>query len=652
MPGETGRMVIESIERPADVKGLSRAQLDVLAREIRDMLVVTCSRNGGHLAPNLGVVELTLALHRVLDLPPDKLVWDVSHQAYVHKILTGRRDRFHTLRQGGGISGFSMRSESPYDAFGAGHASTSRLRRARHGDRARSRGRDETIVAVLGDGALTGGLAYEALNNAGQLDSNFIVILNDNEMSIAPNVGSIASYLSILRSKPFANAARERREGRLASAFPSARMARKALTSAEMGAMHFVSPVEKTPSSSRSSAFGTWAPSTATTSIRSSRRSRRAKQSTGRCLLHVRTVKGKGYEPAEKDSRTFHGSERVRRRERQARGQTQRAADVLRRLRRRDDRARADATRGSSASRPRCPTAPNSRSSRRRFPSASSTSASPRRTQFALRPARRPSGLRPGLRDLFDLLAASLRSDRPRCLRAKSAGHLLHRPRGIRRRRRADAHGTLRHRVPTHAAGHDGHGAAERRRAACRCWRTRSRSTFRPRFAIRADRPAAATAIRSRRSSTGSEVLRGGSGPSTASGQLSRCSPSAIRSTWRSTPTVCSRAASSGDPIACRRSSTRASPSRSTRNSCAKLAWDHDTFLTLEEHSLAGGFGSAVVERVSDLGLPVRVQRVGVTDVLVAHDSQPSQRALFGLSAQAVAERLARALDPHQEIHR
>ena len=118
-------MVIERIETPADVKALSRDELDVLAREIRDMLVVTCSRNGGHLAPNLGVVELTIALHRVLDLPGDKLVWDVSHQAYVHKILSGRRDRFHTLRKGGGISGFSMRSESPYDQFGAGHASTS-----------------------------------------------------------------------------------------------------------------------------------------------------------------------------------------------------------------------------------------------------------------------------------------------------------------------------------------------------------------------------------------------------------------------------------------------------------------------------------------------------------------------------------------------
>ena len=182
-------MILERIDSPADLRRLTRAQIDTLAGEIRDLLVETCSHNGGHLAPNLGVVELTLALHRVLDLPKDKIVWDVSHQSYVHKILTGRRDRFSTLRQAGGISGFAMRSESPYDVFGAGHASTSvsaALGMARARDLA---GRDETIVAVLGDGALTGGLAYEALNNAGESKTNFIVVLNDNEMSIAPNVG-------------------------------------------------------------------------------------------------------------------------------------------------------------------------------------------------------------------------------------------------------------------------------------------------------------------------------------------------------------------------------------------------------------------------------------------------------------------------------
>src|SRR5579872_4963681 len=162
-------MLIDRIDSPADLKRLPRQEIDALAQEIRDSLIAVCASNGGHLAPNLGVVELTLALHRTLDLPKDRIVWDVSHQTYVHKLLTGRRDRFGTLRKGGGISGFAMRTESEYDCFGAGHASTgvsAALGMAKARDHA---GRHETIVAVLGDGALTGGLAYEALNNAGQM---------------------------------------------------------------------------------------------------------------------------------------------------------------------------------------------------------------------------------------------------------------------------------------------------------------------------------------------------------------------------------------------------------------------------------------------------------------------------------------------------
>src|SRR5215469_8123059 len=194
-------MIVERISSPSDIKRLERPEIDTLACEIREMLVETCAVNGGHLAPNLGIVELTLALHRVLNLPKDKLVWDVSHQTYVHKILTGRRDRFSTIRKGGGLSGFAMRSESPYDPFGAGHASTGVAAALGMATARDLLGGKERVVAVLGDGALTGGLAYEALNNAGDRRTQFMVILNDNEMSIAPNVGSISSYLSVLRSK-------------------------------------------------------------------------------------------------------------------------------------------------------------------------------------------------------------------------------------------------------------------------------------------------------------------------------------------------------------------------------------------------------------------------------------------------------------------
>src|SRR5579871_4178416 len=295
-------MVIERIDSPADVKKLGRSDIDVLASEVRELLIRTCAQNGGHLAPNLGVVELTLALHRVLELPADRIVWDVSHQAYVHKLLTGRRDRFPTIRKGGGLSGFAMRSESEFDCFGAGHASTSvsaALGMAKARDLAK---RNETIVAVLGDGALTGGLAYEALNNAGQLRTNFIVILNDNEMSIAPNVGSIASYLSVLRSKPIANFARQTGKTVL-DHLPLGSMAKKSIESAEIGAMRFIAPAEKAAVIFEELGFRYIGPvdghnfDAVVDALQTARAIPRA------VLLHVRTVKGKGYEPAEKDAR-------------------------------------------------------------------------------------------------------------------------------------------------------------------------------------------------------------------------------------------------------------------------------------------------------------------------------------------------------------
>ncbi len=299
-------MVLERIDSPADLKKLSRPEIDKLAQEIREALIAVCAQNGGHLAPNLGVVELTLALHRVLDLPADRIVWDVSHQAYVHKLLTGRRDRFATIRKGGGLSGFAMRSESVFDVFGAGHASTSvsaALGMAKARDLARH---TETIVAVLGDGALTGGLAYEALNNAGQLRSNFIVILNDNEMSIAPNVGSIASYLSVLRSKPLANLARATGK-QVLDRIPLGGVAKKAFESAEMGAMRFIAPSEKAAVIFEELGFRYMGPIDGHNYDAVVDALNTAKAIPRPVLLHVRTVKGKGYEPAERDARTFHG---------------------------------------------------------------------------------------------------------------------------------------------------------------------------------------------------------------------------------------------------------------------------------------------------------------------------------------------------------
>ncbi|HEX6814897.1 MAG TPA: 1-deoxy-D-xylulose-5-phosphate synthase, partial [Gemmatimonadaceae bacterium] len=200
--------ILDRIDTPADIKTLTREQLRTLAAEIRAALIDSCSRTGGHIGAGLGVVELTVALHYVLDTPHDQIVWDVGHQGYPHKMLTGRKDRFETLRQEAGISGFLKRDESPYDAFGAGHAATAISAALGIATARDLRGEDFRVAAVVGDGALTSGLAYEGLNNAGASDRDIIVVLNDNEMSIAPNVGAISRYLGSIQRNPIYNRVR------------------------------------------------------------------------------------------------------------------------------------------------------------------------------------------------------------------------------------------------------------------------------------------------------------------------------------------------------------------------------------------------------------------------------------------------------------
>ena len=190
---------LKHIKTPSDISDFTEEQLEELCEEIRHKLIHVLSKNGGHLAPNLGTVELTVALEKVFSSVDDSIVWDVGHQCYTHKLLTGRAERFGSIRTEGGISGFPKREESPYDAFNAGHSSTSisaayGIARAKH-----LLGKDGYTIAVIGDGALTGGMAYEGLNNAGRFKKNFIVVLNDNKMSISKNVGSIAKYLKKVR---------------------------------------------------------------------------------------------------------------------------------------------------------------------------------------------------------------------------------------------------------------------------------------------------------------------------------------------------------------------------------------------------------------------------------------------------------------------
>ncbi|HEY0930076.1 MAG TPA: 1-deoxy-D-xylulose-5-phosphate synthase [Gemmatimonas sp.] len=202
--------ILEGINSPADVRALSRDELRTLAQDVRDRLIDVCSRTGGHIGAGLGVVELTIALHAVFNTPTDQLVWDVGHQAYPHKLLTGRNDRMETLRQEGGLSGFLKRTESDYDTFGAGHAAT-----AISAALGMAAGRDVLgeafkAVAIIGDGSLGSGLAYEGLNNAGHSDRDIIVVLNDNEMSIAPNVGAMHKYLTSIQRNPLYNRLRSR----------------------------------------------------------------------------------------------------------------------------------------------------------------------------------------------------------------------------------------------------------------------------------------------------------------------------------------------------------------------------------------------------------------------------------------------------------
>ncbi|MGA1359624.1 MAG: 1-deoxy-D-xylulose-5-phosphate synthase [Gemmatimonadaceae bacterium] len=197
--------LLDRIQSPADLRTLSSAELTQLAQEVRDFLIETCSVTGGHIGAGLGVVELTIALHKAFETPRDQLVWDVGHQGYPHKVLTGRKDRMHTLRQEGGISGFLKRTESPYDTFGAGHAATSISAALGMAAGRDLRGEDFKVVAIIGDGSLGSGLAYEALNNAGAMDRDFIVVLNDNEMSIAPNVGAMHKYLTSVQRNPIYN---------------------------------------------------------------------------------------------------------------------------------------------------------------------------------------------------------------------------------------------------------------------------------------------------------------------------------------------------------------------------------------------------------------------------------------------------------------
>lgn len=295
--------ILDGINSPKDIKGLNNQELYKLCDEIRKFLIDSISKTGGHLASNLGVVELTIALHRVFNMPEDKIIWDVGHQAYIHKILTGRKGQFNTLRKYQGISGFPKPKESQYDIFAAGHSSTS-ISAALGIARARDLKKEKySVVAVIGDGALTGGMALEALNDAGMSKSNIVVILNDNEMSISPNVGGLSTYLSKIRTEPAYITIRDDIENivkRIPSIgnnlYKSADRLKESIKTLLINGMLF-----------EQLGFTYLGPVDGHNIEKIVEVLQRARNIKGPVLIHAVTKKGKGYSFAEKDPDIFHG---------------------------------------------------------------------------------------------------------------------------------------------------------------------------------------------------------------------------------------------------------------------------------------------------------------------------------------------------------
>ncbi|PLX83115.1 MAG: 1-deoxy-D-xylulose-5-phosphate synthase [Desulfuromonas sp.] len=295
--------ILKNIASTADLKQLSLDELETLAGEIREEIIDTVSRTGGHLASSLGVVELSIALHRILDTPRDKIVWDVGHQAYAHKLLTGRLERFGTLRQLDGISGFPKRSESPYDSFDVGHSSTSISAALGMAAAREARGGEEKVVAVIGDGSLTAGLAFEGLNQAGHLKKNLVVILNDNEMSISPNVGALSSFLSRKMTSDFFVRFKKETENLLGNVPRFGKDLLSLARRAEESLKGFLTPGMLF----ESFGFDYVGPINGHNLDELLETLQNVLRIKGPILVHVVTRKGKGYAPAEEKPALFHG---------------------------------------------------------------------------------------------------------------------------------------------------------------------------------------------------------------------------------------------------------------------------------------------------------------------------------------------------------
>lgn len=298
-------MILEKINGPQDIKQLNKAEIEVLSHEIRDFLIEKISTTGGHLASNLGVVELTMAMYLTFDLPKDKIIWDVGHQSYTHKILSGRKAEFDELRQYGGMSGFPKTKESPCDAFNTGHSSTSISAGLGMAQGRDLQGGDYTIVSVIGDGALTGGMAYEALNNAARLKKNFIIILNDNNMSISENVGGMSKYLSSIRTGTGYNDLKKNVTGVLEKIPVIGEKVIDKISRTKQGIKQLIIPGMLF----ENMGLVYLGPVDGHDIKQLCKVLQEAKKLDHAVIVHVLTQKGKGYRPAEKNPSRFHGVE-------------------------------------------------------------------------------------------------------------------------------------------------------------------------------------------------------------------------------------------------------------------------------------------------------------------------------------------------------
>ncbi len=478
---------LSRISGPADLRQFSERELTLLADEIRDEILTCVSEVGGHLAASLGTVELTVALHSMLESPRDSIVWDVGHQCYAHKLLTGRRDRFRTIRQYQGLSGFPCRAESVHDIAGTGHASTSLSYGLGLVESARLAGEHgRTVVCVLGDGALTGGVAFEALNQAGHLRTPLVVVLNDNQMSIQPNVGALQLYLNRIRLDPTISRLREELERSVAripaigaQAYRLGKDIKESVKALLVPGMIFeelgfayIGVVDGHDMHALRTSIG------------------QAIETRRPVVIHVKTIKGKGYEPAEAHPDDYHGTAPFHlgngERKKSSVGTTYTEAfgQALVRLAEQDERIvaiTAAMTQGTGLG-----ALPGTASR-----AASTTSGSRRSTPPFLLQAWPSADLQAGRRHLLDLPAASLRHAGAGHWAPAPAGGLRARPRRPGRRRRANPSRRLRSHLPSgnpelhrHGARDPGGPAADARHGSDRGWSCCSAVPSRPGRAV------------------------------------------------------------------------------------------------------------------------------------------------------------------------